>query len=509
MDENIDTTKEKLNGLIEFKNKITESIRAEKENIHKIPYVDFNNNLKTMLSTTNYVLFGRRGSGKTMLMRNLEENSSEKNICSVYIDCEMSKSYSYPNIIIFILKNIFTQLNDSLKGFGPAFLSKKTRMKKELNQIVIDLEEKLQDSDFKEIEKKNERGKVSTLEGGAQVDVKSVKAGIDKSVKSETKQTEEFKQVNIKIKFLDIKIPEYKRLIGSLLEILKKDRLFIILDDFYFVKTESQHKLADYIHKLCKDISVNFKIATIRHRTKLYERGDSGTIGIQEGMDFTPVDLDYTLDKPLLTEKFMREIIQNLIDKSELKINLNELFIADQNGFRRLVWSSGGVPRDFLTMLGYIIEEIILEKDPLKKINKNKINNGAQKYFSDKMNEFETKEFSDGKALSLFQEIYKKLIEEEKTTSFLIEKETTPNGLFKIFNNLIDLRVIHLVRKRLTKKKKPGKIFDAYILDMGSYSNLLRLGKGIKEIDIFEEYVGRKGDNPFRALSKILDINKI
>ncbi|MBW2993320.1 hypothetical protein KY317_01980, partial [Candidatus Woesearchaeota archaeon] len=97
-------------------------------------------------------------------------------------------------------------------------------------------------------------------------------------------------------------------------------------------------------------------------------------------------------------------------------------------------------------------------------------------------------------------------IEESKITAFLIKKGSPgKKELSNMFNDLIDLRLVHLIRKQETKKKITGVRFEAYILDMGSYANLIRLSKGIEEIDIFSKYE-RKGDSPFRAKAIPLEL---
>ncbi|MBW2992946.1 ATP-binding protein, partial [Candidatus Woesearchaeota archaeon] len=118
-----------LEKLSQLKNKISESLRAEKKNFKDIPYVDFHNNLNTALSLSNQVVFGRRGSGKTMLMRNLEDACFKKNIRPIFIDCEIIKRYPYPDILIFILKTLFEELEKDLGFRFFKAISKKGRLK--------------------------------------------------------------------------------------------------------------------------------------------------------------------------------------------------------------------------------------------------------------------------------------------------------------------------------------------------------------------------------------------
>ena len=66
MDDNLKT--QKLDDFNTFKNKINESIRTEKKNLENIKYIEFNDNLKNISSNLNFIVFGRRGTGKTTLL---------------------------------------------------------------------------------------------------------------------------------------------------------------------------------------------------------------------------------------------------------------------------------------------------------------------------------------------------------------------------------------------------------------------------------------------------------
>jgi len=387
-------------------------------------------------------------------------------------------------------------------GRAIPFLSK-SKLKSKIMEEIKELEIKLNQQDYQEITKKEEKEISSDMSGAIGTE------GLAKSssnIGSKMKDTLEFKQTEIKIKYLDRKIPDFQKIVDESMVALKKERLYLLVDDFYFVNPDVQFKLIDFVHKLCKNACANFKLATIKHRSKIYERSDKGTYGVQGVADFKAIDLDYTLDRPELSEQFMKNILTNLLKKSGAKISTEELFISGDNGFKRLVWASGGVPRDFLNIFTYALDEILMENEEFQKIGKDRINSATVKYNQEKLNEFNAKIFQDGRAISLFNWIREKCLEENKVTAFLIKKGSLgKNELLSLFNNLIDLRLIHLVRENETQKKRAGEVFEAYILDMGVYAAELRLRKNIYELDIFEKGE-KKSDSPFRSRAPIFDL---
>src|SRR6266851_2878100 len=45
-----------------------------------------------------------------------------------------------------------------------------------------------------------------------------------------------------------------------------------------------------------------------------------------------------------------------------------------------------------------------------------------------------------------------------------------PGAKVELVHELVDLRLIHLVRSRITVSKRPGQIFEGYMLDVSQYT---------------------------------------
>jgi hypothetical protein len=52
---------------------------------------------------------------------------------------------------------------------------------------------------------------------------------------------------------------------------------------------------------------------------------------------------------------------------------------------------------------------------------------------------------------------------------FLIEKDLRVEGYEQV-QQLVDLRLLHLVKSRVTVRERPGKLYEAYLLDLSQYT---------------------------------------
>ena len=69
--------------------------------------------------------------------------------------------------------------------------------------------------------------------------------------------------------------------------------VYLQIDDFYHLIREDQPLVMDYIHRLCKDLPLYFKLATLRHASTLYaDRGQP--LGAQERHDYQAINVDFT-----------------------------------------------------------------------------------------------------------------------------------------------------------------------------------------------------------------------
>ena len=105
-----------------------------------------------------------------------------------------------------------------------------------------------------------------------------------------------YEQCDSKIHQLDLLLPRLKERIASSFRFqVRLKASSLALDDFYHLTRSIQPYVADYIHRLCKDVPIYFKIATLRHASTLYADRNRQPIGVQEHHDYQPINVDFTV----------------------------------------------------------------------------------------------------------------------------------------------------------------------------------------------------------------------
>ena len=115
------------------------------------------------------------------------------------------------------------------------------------------------------------------------------------------------------------------------------------------LKRTDQAFVVDYIHRLCKDLPLYFKIATLRHASTLFVDREGQPIGAQERHDYQPINIDYTFSQFRKTADQNWQILEKSGERAGLSnTEVESLFKGE--GFNRLVMAGGGVPRDVLSL---------------------------------------------------------------------------------------------------------------------------------------------------------------
>ncbi|MEJ2633094.1 MAG: hypothetical protein P8015_18150 [Acidihalobacter sp.] len=189
------------------------------------------------------------------------------------------------------------------------------------------------------------------------------------------------------------------------------------------------------------------------------------------GDDCDEIDLDVTLEKYRIAKDFLRSILNKFA--VEAGAARASSFITD-GAFDRLVLASGGVARDFLSIFRRSID-VARERGGGargEKVGAEDVNIAAGEYDSSKREEFR-RDTSNELETSSLEEVFYKLrefcLDKNNTNCFLLDKDERGTEVDNI-RELIDLKLIHLVRSRVTVSGRPGKIFEAYMLDLSQYA---------------------------------------
>lgn len=428
-----------------------------------IEYLDSQGNIERLCLKQNHIIFGRRGSGKSLLLKSLKKYNE---VSCVTVNLEDFKDISFPNSIIHVQKSIIRQLLPVVKSknrfYSIDYWTKTRPLTQRLKKYMDVLDGHLNHPDeynksIKEKKGGKKFGKSGVKRFGCEAD-----GGMEKSEELETS-----KEIKIdKLNTLKNGLSDVKQLFSDISEFIGKD-VFLILDDFYFIKKNEQPYFLDFFHRLSKNTPLYLKVATIKHRTRLYVQTDS-YIGIELSHDAQPLNLDYSFEDFNTLVAFMKNLLLHINDKVKVSIKYEDL-ITD-NAFRFLCLASGGVPRDFFSLLlslGSIIggEKAISKPNVIEKAIEN---------ITNKMEAFKTDTADEERILEEYLKfISTSIIHNKRWNVFLVSNRALQDHphINQAIKELSDLRFLHLVNPNTSASHGDGTRYSVYMLDIGLFPN--------------------------------------
>lgn len=473
--------------LLKLRNVINENLRTQ---VHTddIKYVSSGHVLSDASSKQSHCVFARRGCGKTLLLHQ-SRKGLPSGLRAIYINCEDFKHHSFPNVLIFILDKIFAELEKNLTSW----FGKKRKLRTIVQELREDLQSLAQAADTQEYEVREARQESAQYGQtmGAEVSVKGdaeagAKLAAERIFKGTTDVELKYRHNENKLRELNQRLPRYKEKIGEFFGLSPEvQAVFVQIDDFYHLTRADQPFVADYIHRLCKDTQLKFKIATLRHNSVLYIERNRQPIGIQERHDYQPINIDFTLEQFDKTRELNRAIFYEFGETAGLgREEIDSLFKGQ--GFDRLVIAGGGVPRDCLSFFLEVLETVRRD-DPEGRIGKDDVRVLSRQTFESRINEL--KQDSEGQDQeSLLRAIYaiRKFCLTKKSNVFLVaESDIQKDDVLKtLLYRLLDYRIIHQVARSLSHKSIPGPSFQGFAIDMGCYAFMRNLQGKLVEVDL-------------------------
>ncbi|MBI5298630.1 MAG: hypothetical protein HY869_24415 [Chloroflexi bacterium] len=476
--------------------------------------------LERAKSRRHHIVFGRRGSGKTSLLQKAANDLTLERRPIAYVDLESFKGHPYPDVLLSILIKTFSEFSKWLetagvhpqtkksfwKFFGsepsrpPYNKEKAQKLVSDLKQQVSDLSNLLYSPDGIEITQKVRSGEETSKEKGANAGVKAQVVSVSGQASNRVTNSQgheiEARYVDSKTDFLRRHIMDYQNIFKQMAD-LSGDDSYLFLDDLYHIPRTDQARVIDYFHSIGKGNNLWLKIGTIRHRTEWYIHGDP-PVGVKIGDDADEIDLDLSLEKYPLAKDFLSKILYRFFDESE--ISPKDILVDES--VDRLVLASGGVARDFLGIFRRSIDFARTHdtKHRGQKIGAEDVNHAAGDYDSSKREELRRDTLDDNTLLeSEFRKVRDFCVKRAKANVFLVDKDENKERM-ELIQELMDLRLIHKVSSRVTVSKRPGRIFEAYMLDLSQYTGSRKM-REMKIIEFWKQ--GR--DDEMRLVSMVYD----
>ena len=470
--------------------------RSERqEDVEKLngTYVDVG--LLPQLNNQNHqVFYGRRGTGKTHIMKVLQNELSKSNDIVVYIDCRTLGStdqFSDPNapmqkrcLSLFrdILLCVYHEILEYIVEHPNANFEKAFTAADELSNIITDpvksfITEKLttETSLTQSVSITSAIGVEASNEG-----IKgTANTGKDRSVEEGQQRSAQYSVISEdKVIF-----PELQRAIKQVLE-LADTRLYILIDEWSSLPLDIQPFLAEFIKRGVLPLTIaTVKISALEYRCRFSVTSTNGILGFELGADIaTALDLDdyFVFDRNpdhivnIYAEVLMKHISSELpfnYLKDKVGINTPQQFYSkmftEGSVFRELARASEGVIRDLINI--FTQAYFHAQRRGRTNIDKQAVVESAQKWF-----EQDKAQYLDDHLTTVMRRIVDEVIGKRSARSFMLSRELEKNS---IIQRLFDARVLHHMRRGYADKDNPGLRYNIYAIDYGAYVDLIGTSK--------------------------------
>ncbi|MDD2805849.1 MAG: hypothetical protein PHV33_09860 [Elusimicrobiales bacterium] len=250
----------------------------------------------------------------------------------------------------------------------------------------------------------------------------------------------------------------------------------IVFDEWVQIPKEAQPYTAELLKRtFIATKTINFKIAAIPLYTKFMCRTANERAGLEVGADvFADLDLDtfliYDKNKEAV-ERFYADVLfrhLNLGDGLDYKTTHDWIVrncFTRRDAFQEMVRAAEGVPRDFLHIFVHSYRDAFRDRAQHQKISLPIIRKAAEKWYLD--DKFESVREATG-LTKLLQAIIDEVLAGKRARMFIIEQEMSGHPLIM---QLIDARLLHLVRRGWAHKENPGARYDVMAIDYGAYAS--------------------------------------
>lgn len=462
---------------------IGESFRVRRN--HEPIYVDVGSQLARVRSKQHQIIFGRRGSGKScLLIHFLNVQKAEGGPRSVYILMDEFKRLTYPDVLIRILIEILDAVPARMRG-----LRRLIGRPAQVDIVITRLRTLLGDAEEADVVSRDSMEKSESAKATLKAR-DTAEAEVQSGTKASSDKTSSFRARKLDV--IERNLRDYKSLLGAG-RVNGGAHTCVVIDDFYLLAPESQPDVLDYLHRLLRDTEYYMKVATVRHRTTLI-RNHPQTVGLEVSQDVEAIDLDRTLEDLGATQGFLTEMLDSLGRKVGYENVSSELF--NPEALEALTLASGGVPRDFLTIINHAIEAGLAAGNA-RWLTPTLIYKGASRLaWQTKLGAMRDDVSGDSSGLErLLTDLLAFCLKEQRKTAFLISQDDAQKApeAFERIQQLMDFKLIHIVEPDTSAASGRGGRYAAYTLDFSFFMEPRRRNIEVVEFWKIDDQRRRRG----------------
>lgn len=482
-----------------------EDIAAHAENCDPQTVVEsfYDRNIKKhLINRNNQIIQGRRGTGKTHILRVLQVEMEAQNQHCIYFDCRQAgsahsiadESLPVNHRLIQLLRDFISCLSrdlltyyNALSCISPTDDPSQDFLRERVDELITHLHKECYtlgvthnqlsttQTSGKRLRKKRESSVAMSASYSPAATV-SFGTSEDEENEHENAETQNIAGQG----FERIRYPDVSDCLQQLTNITKT-RFVILIDEWSTLPLDVQVHFAEFLRRVmipCQNITL--KIAVVRGRTRYCQKVNNIIYGFEIGAEIdVRLDLDeqYMYDRnPRTVTKTLYRILthhlasKGIIDKNEDGKLLTTLF-SDEKCTVLLAKASEGNPRDFIHILCKCIIEMDFFDGADSKITSDVVYNASQSWFEqDKIT-----------ALTEIQknflgELFAHVVTDNKNRGFIIDNTYLDTPLI---GGLIDARILHILQTGKIIPTINRKRLAILILDFGTYGQELRVGEHI------------------------------
>jgi len=258
--------------------------------------------------------------------------------------------------------------------------------------------------------------------------------------------------------------PAIKRVLTKLTD-STKNHAFVFLDDFHVIQHDAQPQLLHALHGALKGANGWLKVAGLSSLLNVYSPATRE--GLQVPGDAQILSLDLTLENPEAAEKHLDAILSAFIESVGYRLNSS---VLPDSAFKRLVWATAGVPRDFLQMFARSIGHA--QRNKHATVTLSDVNIAIGEFGQQKMDDVLRDARNEADTLRDFLEKLEEFcLDEHKINAFLVRSEASKER--NLIHALSDLRMVHLIHQSITPDRA-GERYEAYIIDYSIFTGFRR-----------------------------------
>jgi len=455
--------------------------------------------LEETASRRHQFVLGRRGVGKSTLLRKIESVGEENDSAVVFIDVETLRNRPYPDVLIEMLIELLAGLRERLKPEAWYRLDQRVariRVRRKLGRLTTILRRLLAQPQVAKRTVRELQSQASKLSVGGGFSVRRrgfrADAGADASQTQESEESSEGSEERTKMDGLLSAGVLIRNILASAHDALGDKPTLIVLDDFYHVPFNDQPDVLAYLHQVVKNLDIFLKVCGVRHRLQPFVEGDPPR-GMQVGQDAAEISLDITLERFEAAQAFLESVLSGVCEPLNVSIDM----LLTDGGRRRLVLGSGGVARDYLHLTQNALrnanERTANPSRPHNRIGAEDVNEAAAGLSALKQQDLARDAGPNADAVrGRLSDVAKFCLDVNGTNVFLVEgTHLQEEDWGKEIQALADLRLVHQIGNLSVQTGSyRGRRFVGFTLDLSNWTGTR--SEKIRQIE-FWTTSGRQG----------------